>query len=282
MDLERVSTASSAVTLGPVRSRDQDRLNEQLGRPGGVYPGALPPTGLKDAQGRHRSASRPTLDRHWSIANDDEHALQRRKRQNAVTQADIARVRALFLCSGVKAKEIARRAQTPNSQTPSFLTLAAKTAKEQLFPVPRKEEHVLAARILVHELERSTSALHKACEQFRSGTIKDLNSRITSLRDSLENDLMPRIFDSGDKAVRITSEVSGQGPLQVKEINDEIDHILRQRRRHTRWVMSWGWSAVEWTIVVALRFASVIFAVYGLLKSAVGMVWAIVRWLLWL
>lgn len=286
MDLERVSTASSTATLGPVRSHDQDHMKTQLARPGGViaFPGNLPPTALKDAQNRHRSASRPTLDgkRHWSIVDDDEYALQRRKRQNAVSQADIARVRALFLCSGVKAKEIARRAHSPRDAAPAFLALAAQTAKEQLFPVPRKEEHVLAARILVHDLERSTSALHTACEKFRSGTIKDLNARINHLRDSVESDLMPRIFESGDKAVQITSEVSGQGPLHVKQINDEIDRMLRQRRRHTRWVMSWGWSAVEWSIVVALRLASIVFAIYGLLKSGVLLVWGVVRWLLWL
>lgn len=286
MDLERVSTTSSTATLGPVRSRDRDHMSKQLARPGSVFSGGLPPTALRDAEGRRRSASRPTLDgkRHWSITDDDgdAHALHRKKRQNQVTQADIARVRALFLCSGVKAKEISRRAHTPNVQTPRFLSLAAETAKEQLFSIPRKEEHVLAARMLVRDLERSTSALQDACEKFRSGTIKDLNTRIVHLRDSVENDLMPRIFESGDKAVRITSEVSGQGPLQVKQINDEIDRMLRQRRRHTRWVMSWGWSLVEWAIVVALRLASIVFAIYGLLKSVVGLIWGIVRWLLWL
>jgi hypothetical protein len=199
-----------------------------------------------------------------------------------VTQAEIARVRALFLCSGVKAKEIARRAHAQRPDAPRFLTLAAETAHQQLIPVSKKEEHVLAARILVHDLEQSTSALHATCEKFKTSAIKDLNNRITHLRESIDNDLMPRIFEAGDKAVHITSEVSGQGPLQVKQINDEIDRMLRQRRRHTRWVMSWGWSLVEWMIVVALRVASIIFAVYGILKSVFGVPWAIVRWLLWL
>jgi hypothetical protein len=287
MDLDRVSSSSTTATLGPAHSHEQDHVKTQLARPGGVlaFPGNLPPTALKDAQNRHRSASRPTLDgnRHWSIADDDndEHALQRKKRQN-VSQADIARVRALFLCSGVKAKEIARRAQSPRDPAPSFLVLAAETAEKDLIPVRRKEEHVLAARMLVSELERSTSALHRACEDLRAGTIKDLNARITHLRDSIESDLMPRIFEAGDKAVQITSEVSAQGPLQVKQINDEIDRMLRQRRRHTRWVMSWGWSAVEWSIVVALRMASIVFAIYGLAKSLVGIIWGAVKWLLWL
>lgn len=124
--------------------------------------------------------------------------------------------------------------------------------------------------------------MHRACEDFRSGTIKDLNKRINVLRDSIESDLMPRIFEAGDKAVQITSEVSGQGPLHVKQINDEIDRMLRQRRRHTRWAMSWGWSAVEWSIVVALRMASIVFAIYGLGKSIVVMIWSVVKWLLWL
>jgi hypothetical protein len=57
---------------------------------------------------------------------------------------------------------------------------------------------------------------------------------------------------------------------------------VRQRRRHTRWVMGWGWSAVEWSIVVALRMASIVFAIYGLGKSIVVMIWGIVKWLLWL
>ncbi|KAJ4409642.1 hypothetical protein N0V91_002563 [Didymella pomorum] len=285
MDLERVSSSSTTATLNPTRSHEQDHMKHQLARPGGVlgYPDTLPPTALKGAQTRKRSASRPTLDgkRHWSIADDDEHALQRKKRHE-VSQADIARVRALFLCSGVKAKEISRRAHAPRDPAPGFLKLAAETAERQLFPVPRKEEHVLAARIIVTDLERSTTALHRACEDFRSGTIKDLNKRINVLRDSIESDLMPRIFEAGDKAVQITSEVSGQGPLHVKQINDEIDRMLRQRRRHTRWAMSWGWSAVEWSIVVALRMASIVFAIYGLGKSIVVMIWSVVKWLLWL
>lgn len=285
MDLERVPTASSTATLGPVHSRDEDHVHKQLARPGGVFPRALPPTALKDAQGRHRSVSRPNIDgkRHWSIADDnDEHALQRKKRQNVVTQADIARVRALFLCSGIKAKEITRRAQTPNPQPPPFLTLAAQTASENLIPISRKQEHILAARMLVHSLERSTTALHLACEHVRTGALHDAHTRITQLRTRIESHLLPRIVESADSAVRISSDLAAQGPLHVKHINDEIDSVLRRRRRHVRWVMGWGWSAVEWGIVVALRCASLVFAVYGVLKSAVGILWAMLRWLVWL
>ncbi|KAH6620283.1 hypothetical protein C7974DRAFT_363715 [Boeremia exigua] len=278
MDLQRVSSASSTATLAPAQT-NEDRISQQLARSGGVFASALPPTGLKD-----RSASRPTLEgkRHWSIADsDDEHALPRRP-HSTVTAADIARVRALFLCSGVKAKEIARRAHAPNPHTPAFLVRAAHTAKQSLFPVPRKEEHVLAARILVHDLEHSATALHTACAAFRAGAAADTRARIEALRDDLDTDVLPRIFEAGDAAVRTTTQASGPGALLVKQLADEVERMLRQRRRHSRWVMSWAWSLVEWAIVVALRVASVVFAVYGLLKSGVGVVWAVVRWLLWL
>lgn len=286
MDLESAPSASSVATLKPIRSHDEDRMSKQLARPGGVnmFPGNLPPTGLKDAQSRHNSNSRLTTDgkRHWSIADADADSLQHRKPHNTITQAEIARVRALFLCSGVKAKEIVRRAHTPRPSPAPFLVLAARTAQKRLYPVSKKEEHVLAARILVTDLESSTSALHAACTAFHATAIKDLTARIARLKHAVDNDLLPRVFDAGDSAVTVTSEVSGLGPLQVKEVNDEIDRMLRQRRRHTRWVMSWGWSVVEWTIVVALRVASLVFAVYGVVRGGLGVLWGVVRWLLWL
>ncbi|KAJ4374254.1 hypothetical protein N0V83_002995 [Neocucurbitaria cava] len=206
MDLGTLSGNSSTSSLSLSRSHSQDRINQVLARPGGfTVPGLLPPTALRNApgsDGRQRSSSRPNLEgkRHWSIADDDEHKLQR-KATNIVTQTDIARVRALFLCSGVKAKEISRRAYTPRPSAPDFLTRAAATGNAQLYPVPRKEEHVLAARFLVKDLESSTKALQTSLENFRNSAIKELTAQITQLQSRVDSDLMPRILDGGDKAM---------------------------------------------------------------------------------
>jgi hypothetical protein len=287
MDLERLPTVGSQVTLDASRSHSQDRMNKVLARPGGVGQGGLFATGLRDARdsdNRNRSGSRPTLDgrRHWSIADDDGHTLRRKTNLEMVTQADIARVRALFLCSGVKAKEIDRRAKAKRSPPADFLIRAAKTANRELLPVARKEEHVLAARILMRELESSTKSLSASTQHFRNRTIKDLTERISDLRRKVDSDLMPRIFEGGDTAVRITSEISGQGPLQVKQITDDIDRMLRARRRRMRWLRGFGWMLVEWALVAFMWWLWLVVVLVGSVKRVFGFGWGVVRWLLWL
>jgi hypothetical protein len=199
-----------------------------------------------------------------------------------VTQADIARVRALFLCSGVKAKEINRRASAKRSPPPDFLARAAATANRELTSVPRKEEHVLAARILMRELESSTRSLSASTQHFRNKTIRELTEAITELRSKVDSDLMPRIFEGGDVAVRITSEISGQGPLQVKQITDDIDRMMRARRRRMRWLRGLGWMLVEWALVAFMWWLWLVVVLIGSVKKVFGFGWGVARWLLWL
>lgn len=282
---EKASTESLRAT----RSQSHDRITKVLARPGGANLVGLPPTALRNSSRpdyleRHRSSSRPTLDgkRHWSIADEEGGVQYRKNHANIAAQADIARVGALFLCSGVKAKEISRRAYSPRSPAPDFLSRAAATAKTQLLPVPRKEEHVLAARILVKDLECSTKLLQASLENFRNTAIKELTSQISQLQSCVDSDLMPRVLDGGDKAMRITSEVSGQGPLQVKQITDEIDRMLRARRRRMRWVRGLGWMLVEWAVVTFMWIVWLIVVLVGSVKKVFGIGWSVLRWLLWL
>ncbi|KAI4712993.1 hypothetical protein J4E89_001971 [Alternaria sp. Ai002NY15] len=284
MDLGTISGNSSAGDLTLTQSHSQERINEVLARPGGDMVG-LPPTGLRNAQGSHRqrSASRPGLNgRHWSIADGDDNAADRNKNANGVTQADIARVRALFLCSGVKAREIDRRAHSIRDPPPDFLSRAAATSKMRLYPVPRKEEHVLAARMLVKDLESTTKALQSSLESFRDQAIQQLTNQISALQSTVDSDLMPRILESGDQAVRITSEVSGQGPLQVKQITDEIDRMIRTRKRRMRWIRGFGWMLVEWALVALMWCLWLIVVLVGSVKRVFGVGIGVIRWLLWL
>ncbi|KAF2132238.1 DUF221-domain-containing protein [Dothidotthia symphoricarpi CBS 119687] len=251
MDIETASIVSTGSNASLRRNSTQGHMKKALTRPGG----AGLALSLRDSysSNRKRSTSRPTLDgrRHWSITDDDSHVLRRKTDANVVTQADIVRVRALFLCSGVKAKEISFRAHTPSPKTPAFLTRAAATAKRDLVTVPKAEEHVLAARILLQDLEASTDTLSNFTKTFRDATIKDLTNLVADLTSRVEVDLMPRILDGGDSAVRVVSEVSGQGPLQVKQITDDIDHMLRTRRRRMKWIRSFGWMMDFQTVFVA-------------------------------
>jgi hypothetical protein len=282
MDLSRITSNSS-------NPESRDRINRILAHPGGVGQAGLPVTALgkgnaSQADRRQRSASRPTLEgkRHWSITDDDSNVLQRRVVQHIVTQADIARVRALFLCSGVKAKEIAKRAYAVRPEPPDFLTHAANTANVELYPVSRKEEHVLAAHILVNNLESSTQSLNTSADHFRDKTVHELTTKISALKSQVETDLLPRVRSSGDEAIKITSEVSGNAPLTVKQVNDEIDRMLRMRKRRMRYLRRVGWTALEWLLVGFMWLAWLSVMVLGSVGRMVGFGWKVVRWLLWL
>lgn len=287
MDLERISSVASTASFNKSRSQSPDRIHAVLAHPGRLDPYYTPPTGLRPtlkSDERQRSSSQPTRNgkRHWSIATDGEQSLDRRISDNQVTQADIVRVRALFLCSGIKAKEIVHRANAPRNPPPSFLIRAARIANRKLVPIPRKEEHVLAARLLTRQLESSTSSLTASTQHFRSQTIKEISDLISGLRSRLDDELMPRILDAGDKAVRITSEVSGEGPLQVKQITDDIEHMLRARRRGMKWLRGVGWMMVEWALVAVMWWVWLVVVLVGSVKKVCGFGIGVVRWLLWI
>ncbi|KAL6151067.1 hypothetical protein ACJQWK_10854 [Exserohilum turcicum] len=282
MDLSAISNNSSQVSLSLVPTQDREIINKALAHPG-VIAGGLPPTGLRNSQlsSRQRSSSRPGLSgRHWSITDKDDH--DRKNKADVITQADIARVRALFVCSGVKAKEIVRRSQASRDPPSEFLARAAALTKTKLYPVPRKQEHVLAARILVKDLEASTKALQSALEGFRNKAIQQLSSQVSLLQSTVDSDLMPRILEAGDKAVRVTSEVSGQGSLQVKQITDEIDGMIRARKRRMKWMGGFGWMLVEWALVGLMWCLWLTVVLVGSVKRVFGVGWSVVRWLLWL
>ncbi|KAF2815213.1 uncharacterized protein BDZ99DRAFT_408996, partial [Mytilinidion resinicola] len=288
MDLSSIHS-SPAHSRPRSPSRTRARLNAILDRPGQVGRGGLPFTALakpnpSPSPSRQRSSSRPSLanKRHWSITDSNSPSRLPASSESAVTTADIARVRALLLCSGIKAREIARRAHTPRSPPPSFLTRAAQTAGAKLIPVSKKEEHVLAARILVRSLEVSTQRVHEAAEHFRNETCKALVARVAALKAKVEEELFPRVHASGDEALAITGEVAGQAPLLVKGVSDRVDAMMRMRRRRMRWVRRVGWMLVEWVLLGVMWALWLIVVVVRLVKGVgVGVVRG-VRWFLWL
>jgi hypothetical protein len=240
--------------------------------------------------------SRPRFSsRHWSITDDSDAnkppGHRNRKRSatvtaahGIVTQADIAYIRALFLCSGIKAREIARRAHEKRSPSdlPSFLTNAAKAANATLVPVAKKEEHALAARILVRNLEAQTAALQDAAQTYRDDTIKDLTSRVGELKGRVEAEILSRVRSAGDEAMRISSAIAGDAPLEVKQVGDLIDNMIRVRRRRMRWVRRVGWMLVEWMLLGVMWCAWLVVVMLRTVRSVFGGVWGFVRWLFWL
>ncbi|KAJ4358557.1 uncharacterized protein N0V89_003141 [Didymosphaeria variabile] len=287
LDLSRISSTSS-----PSPSASQDRISQLLARPGGVGHAGLPVTSLaKDklppsstSISPKRRPSRPTLEgkRHWSITDSRTELARATSTTTIVTPSDIARVRALFLCSGIKAKEINRRALEVRENPPAFLTRAARSANADLYGVSRKEEHVLAARILTTAFETRIEELQAEARRFREETVVQLQSRITDIKATVETSLFARVREGGDEALQVSSRVSADAPLAVKQITDDIEHMMRMRRRRSRWVRRVGWTLLEWALLGFMWCAWLVVTLSRVVGRTVFFFWSILRWLLWL
>jgi len=255
------------------------RLNAVLGLPGRRR-SALPVTGLSALEATH--GARPSLDgnRQWSISDRGVSA-----HRGPMTKREIARVRALLLSSGIKAKEISRRAAEPkdlNSPDESVYADVAQLALERAKPVPKSKEHVLAARILSDDIQLSKELWQASADTFCNTTIQDLVDKMENLQTRIVGNLTPMARKAADEADEVSKDLVTSQTLKVKRITDTMDKMLRRRRRRFRWLRRGGWLMVEWALVgiMWLVWFLVVFirVVMGVGRGVVGAT----RWLLWL
>ncbi|KAE9366701.1 hypothetical protein N431DRAFT_429509 [Stipitochalara longipes BDJ] len=261
-----------------VQSADA-RLNAILGMPGRRR-NALPITGLSSLETSHDT--RPSLEgkRQWSIS-DRGTSVNR----GPMTKMEIARVRALLLSSGIKAKEISRRAAAPRdlrTDVDSRYKDVALLAKEELKLVPKSQEHRLAARIISDDIQLSSQMWHVSADTFCNTTVSELLDKIETLRSRVGDTLTPLTRKAADEADEVSKELVTNQTLQVKSISDTIAKMMRRRSRKFRWLRRGGWVMVEWALVGVMWWlwfmVVLVRVVMGVGKGAV----AAVRWLFWL
>ena len=299
LDLSRVTSESSTVVMGS--SQDERRqsygfgdaagasanLQEALDVPGRIKRG-YPPTGLAKIPPRDRSRRASSINleasiasgqqRHWSISDAD-HIPH--PPGLSVSKADIARVRALLLCSGIKAAEIARRANSIRAPPP-FLLEAAETANAQLIRVSRKEEHVLAARILSTDLENSTRDLNIAARTFNENKVAVLNEQLNALLALVADGLMSSVHEIADIADKELTTLTGDKTLQVREVNDRVEALWRRKRRRLRWIRRGGFLLLEWVLLGVMWWVWLIVVVVRSFIGVFGGFFRFVRWLFFL
>ncbi|KAF2235306.1 hypothetical protein EV356DRAFT_500534 [Viridothelium virens] len=271
--------SSQSRSRSPGASRDYPkgvRHTERLGS-------RKPPTGLSNVPITGPEASRSSSNsrsrigsRHWSITD------KAQEPHTVVNKREIARMEALFLSSGIKAKEITRRALTPRPETPQFLVKAAEVANEPLYPVARKEEHVLAARILSTHLERTSKDIEGSIQRFRERDVQNLRSELHEVRMRVADELTPLVLNKADEADAFTAELTSRHTLDIKQLNDYIELMKRQRWRRLRWVRRAGFTILEWMLLGFMWWVWLIVVVIKSVKTVVvGFVNGI-RWILWL
>lgn len=240
-----------------------------------------------DVSPRRTSLSPSDPTPQWSIASDRRASSLHRRRSTyapglIVSAVDIAYTRALLLSCGTKASAILARANSKRVPPSAFLSRAGQATKQKIEPAARKEEHVIAARLLSQHLESTVSSFETAAHQFELKTAAGLSERISDLRDLVGSQLTNRVRAGCDDADTFVAELTQNRTLAVKTVNDSVDEMLRSRRRRLRWLSRAGFASLEWVLVGAMwgiwAFVLVVRVVFGAFKA----LWAVIAWLLWI
>ena len=278
-DISHDESRQSSDSQSDTRPRDMDkRLQRVLGSPGTINNGPAVSllSGLES--GQHRLSEHGSIqgDRQWSISDKGLSPVR-----GNVSKREIARARALLLSSGVKANEIVRRAQEVR-ESPSDLLRELQTRSTRPLPkVPRSQEHILAARVLISNIETSNRQLREATEKISCNAVEIL-VKIEALRNHVSEKLTPAVGAAADDADIFSSEITIAHTLAVKQLHDSVNILLRRRRRKFRWVRRGGYVMLEWAIMCIMWC---VWFVVVFIRAARGIIWTIIhgiRWFFWM
>jgi hypothetical protein len=263
------------------------RLDSILGIPGHVgrpQGQSLPVTGLTHPQDSRRPSTADK--RHWSISDRAVSAAR-----GPMSKREIARVQALLLSSGIKAKEITRLAGKPKTLRDAkdlgdtYADMVSLNRDPQLLKsVPRAQAHMLAAQVLSRDIQLSSQMWQESASKFSSESINGLLDRMEGLQDRImgRNGLSELIRKAERDADDVSKDLVTSKTMAVKELLERMDQVMRKRRRRFRWVRRVGWVAVEWVLIGVMWVVWAVVMVIAFLRGTVRGVISSVRWLLWL
>ena len=254
------------------------RLNDILGIPGTIQ-NRIAPTGLSNLEPSHHQ--RPSIGkREWSISD---RSVSHTRGGGAVTKRDIARVRALLLSSGIKAHEIARQADTISD--PPFLPQLREIQQRTIKPVPRvpkAQEHLLTAKLVVAEIDAVNQSLRDRAEAFSSEEVEGLHRALKELDGNVGGQLVPRVRAAADDADELSMQLTTTHTLAVKRLNDSVDSILRRRRRRLRWVRRGGYMLLEWLLLGIMWAVWLVVVAVRLVRGTIRGFLGAVKWFFWM
>lgn len=247
------------------------------------YSMARPPvTGLANAQPTPVSSSndmRPTLSnqtRSWSISD---RSVSVSIESGVPGKQEIERTRALLLSSGIKAREITRRAETVRSPPPEFLQRSF--GPDGSIPsVPRLYEHELASRRLLKRIEASHSSFETSIERVPKAAFSPLKSQLSTLEDLVNKSLNTRVRAAAEEAENLSMQLNTTSTLAVKQLSDTLEHGLRKRHRRLRWLRRTGFMMLEWALIGLLWWVWLIVVAFRLLRKVLRGMGTGVRWIL--
>ncbi|KAL4979707.1 hypothetical protein BDW66DRAFT_127041 [Aspergillus desertorum] len=241
-------------------------------------------TGLAKAQPTPTKSShsvRPALSsqsRSWSISD---RSVSVSIESGVPGKQEIQRTKALLLSSGIKAREIARRAEEVRRPPPEFLQRSF--GPDSAIPsVPRLYEHEVSSQRLLKRIEASHKSFESSMERVPKAAFLPLKSKLSTLEDLIDKSLNTRVRVAAEEAENLSMQLNTTSTLAVKQLSDTLDHGLRKRHRRLRWLRRTGFVMLEWALIGLLWWVWLIVVVFKLLRKLFRGLVSGVRWILWL
>ena len=265
-------------------SLSHDKKKSQQRDPTAPFNLTRPPvTGLAQARAspgpsRRRNHRMSEASRSWSISDRSLTALAD---SGIPEKREIERTRALLLSSGIKAREINRRAEMVRDPPPEFLQSSVGPDKS-VPQVARIHEFDVAAQNLLQSFERSQHLFQQSIDRFPTSTSWPLRSQLNDLENLVNQSLSPRVRAVGDDAEDLSVQLHTTSTLAIKQVSDALDRGLRKRRRRLRWIRRAGFVVLEWALVGVLWWVWLIVMVFKLFRGVLRGAASGIKWVLWL
>ncbi|KAI0400161.1 hypothetical protein F4802DRAFT_505977 [Xylaria palmicola] len=210
---------------------------------------------------------------------------------SALSRREVARLRTLILCSGIKAMGISRRTNDQHAVAGriSKMTDLPWTDINRLAPdlepnlrVPQVELFPTVGRILSRSIDRSIQEFENSASKFDLETAPRLQQRVDAIHDRVAIDLTDMTRCAADEADAVSHEIVDYERLKAKSVVDTMDKMLRRRRRRFRWVRRAGWLAVEWVLVGFMWYVWFVVMIARIIFGVGRGTVSVVRWLFWL
>ena len=199
--------------------------------------------------------------------------------QGPVTAKDIARLRALILSSETKANTILCQAGEISGSAPSSSRDLPSLRSSQL---SRIRSDVAAAWSAIEDIDTNNDELRSAAEKLSQETVCGMHDEIRAIEERIASRLTSMVRVSADEADRLGSELSTSRTLQVKQLNDSIDLIMRRRRRRLRWIRRSGYLLLEWTLLGLMWWVWLIVVIVRIVRGTIRGIYIGTKWLFWL
>lgn len=217
--------------------------------------------------------------RHWSISDQSHQNVP--QLVNKLTARDIARVRALLLASGIKAQEIYNKSDAARDAPLPLISKVADITGHNLDGLTRKEENLVAGRLLSETLSSTLSQFEKTLEYFQSTTVKELGTQLNDLSHRAADQLTKLVHETSDEADAFNVELTTKQPQEVKRVDEAVDEMFRQRRRQFRLVRRTGFKMLEWLVLGVMWWVWFIVVLFNTVRRGAVAVLVALKWLLW-